>query len=79
MTGTNAQQLWSIRAREVVDTVSLRRIDANTTERTDKKAGKVVQTLTRVVAKDGKTFTTTVKGTNAKGEPINNLLLFEKQ
>ncbi len=63
----------------VVDTVSLRRIDANTTERTDKKAGKVVQTLTRVVAKDGKTFTTTVKGTNAKGEPINNLLLFENQ
>jgi len=30
------------------DTVSLKRIDTRTTERTDKKDGKVVQTLTRV-------------------------------
>ena len=63
----------------VVDTMSLRRIDARTTERTDKKAGKVVQTLRRVIAKDGKSFTVTVKGTNAKGEPINSLLVFDKQ
>jgi hypothetical protein len=38
-----------------------------------------VQTLTRVVAKNGKSFTVTVKGTNPKGEPINNVLVFEKQ
>lgn len=63
----------------VVDTISLRRIDANTVERTDKKAGKVVQTLRRVMAKDGKSFTVTTKGTNAKGEPIHNVSLFEKQ
>ena len=62
----------------VVDTVSLRRIDANTTERTDKKDGKVMWTIKRVVAKDGKTFTATVKGTNAKGEPVNNVLIWEK-
>ena len=62
-----------------VDTVSFRRIDANTIERTDKKAGKVVQVLTRVMAKDGKSFTVTTKGTNAKGEPVHNVSVFEKQ
>jgi hypothetical protein len=63
----------------VADTVALRKIDENTQERTDKKAGKVVQTLTRVMAKDGKSLTVTVKGTNPKGEPVNNVLLFEKE
>ena len=62
----------------VVDTVSLRRIDSHTTERTDKKDGKVMWTIRRVVAKDGKTFTATVKGTNAKGEPVHNVLVWEK-
>jgi len=68
-----------IKGSPAADMISLRRIDALTTERTDKKAGKVVQTLTRAIAKDGKSFTVTVKGTNPKGEPINHLLVFEKQ
>jgi hypothetical protein len=61
------------------DTVSLVRKDANTTVRTDKKDGKVVATLTRVVAKDGKSFTVTVKGKNPKGETIDNTLVWDKQ
>ncbi|HSW82275.1 MAG TPA: hypothetical protein VLH12_02300 [Usitatibacter sp.] len=61
-----------------IDTVSMRRIDARTTERTDKKDGKVVQILRRVVAKDGKSFTATSKGTNAKGEAVNNVLVWDK-
>lgn len=61
------------------DTISLKRIDARSTMRTDKKSGKVVLTIKRVVAKDGKTFTATVKGTTPKGEPMNNVLVFEKQ
>lgn len=68
-----------LKGSPVADTTSLRRIDANTTERTDKKDGKVVQTLTRTVAKDGKSFAVAVKGKNAKGEAINHQLLFEKQ
>jgi len=36
----------------VADTVSLKRMDASTSERTDKKGGKVVQTLTRIAASD---------------------------
>ena len=61
------------------DTVSLKRIDTRTTERTDKKDGKVVQTLTRVVSQDGKTMTVTSKGTNAQGQTVNNVAVWEKQ
>ena len=61
------------------DTVSLKRIDARTTERTDKKGDKVVQVLTRVVAQDGKTMTVTTKGTNAQAQAVNNVGVFEKQ
>jgi len=68
-----------LKGSPVADTASLRRIDALTTERTDKKAGKVVQTLTRTIAKDGKSFTLAIKGTNPKGEPINHMLVFDKQ
>jgi hypothetical protein len=61
------------------DKVSLKRIDARTTERMDKKDGKVVVTIKRVVSADGKTMTATVKGTNAEGKPVNNVAVFEKQ
>jgi hypothetical protein len=63
----------------VADTVSLKRIDARTSERTDKKAGKVVQTFRRVVSADGKTMTVTIKGMSPKGEPMNNVVVFDKQ
>ena len=61
------------------DKVSLKRIDARTTERADKKDGKVIQTIKRVVSADGKTMTATAKGTNAEGKPLNNVAVFEKQ
>jgi hypothetical protein len=48
------------------DMVSLKRINARTTERTDKKGDKLVQVLTRVVSQDGKMMTVTTKGTNAR-------------
>jgi hypothetical protein len=63
----------------IADTVSLKRVDARTTDRTDKKGGKVVQTLRRVVSKDGKTMTVTTKGTNAQGQAVNNVVVFDKQ
>src|SRR5712691_4865610 len=61
------------------DTVSLKRIDARTTERIDKKDGKVTLRLKRVVSTDGKTMTVTVKGKDAKGQDVNNTIMFEKQ
>lgn len=62
----------------LADTESIKRIDSHTTERTDKKGGKVVQTLRRTVSKDGKTMTVTIKGTDMKGRPVNNVVVFEK-
>ena len=37
-----------------------------------------MQTFTRVVSKDGKTMTVTIKGTNAQGQAVNNVVVFEK-
>jgi hypothetical protein len=68
-----------ITGSRMADTVSLKRLDANTTERTDKKGGKVTQTLTRKLSSDGKTVTVTYKGTDAQGRPINNVAMYEKQ
>jgi len=61
------------------DVVSLRRIDANSTRTTYKKAGK--QTLVNGVAvsADGKTMTVVQSGVNAKGEPVKNTLIFDRQ
>jgi hypothetical protein len=69
---------YPITGSETADMVSLKRIDANTSERTDSKGGKVVQTFQRVVSKDGKTMTVTVKGMNAQGQAISNVIVFEK-
>ena len=61
------------------DTVATRRIDANTGETDRKKSGKVVQTVVRVLSKDGKTLTLTTKGVNAKGEAIGSVAVYERQ
>jgi hypothetical protein len=60
------------------DSVALKR-NGTTVEGVRKKAGKQVQTYSRVVSKDGKTMTVMVKGTNAKGQTINNVSVYEKQ
>ncbi len=69
----------SVAGTEDADTASMKRIDAYTTERTYKKAGKVTTTARRVVSKDGKALTITSKGTNAKGQAVNNVSVFDKQ
>jgi hypothetical protein len=61
------------------NTVALKRINAYTTSRIDKKDGKVVSTLRATLSKDAKTYTVTVKGKTAKGEPLANTLVFNKQ
>jgi hypothetical protein len=70
---------YPLSGSQIADTVSLKRIDTRTTERTDKKGSKVAQILRRVVSQDGKTMTVTTKGTNAQGQAVNNVALFEKQ
>jgi hypothetical protein len=61
------------------DAISLKRIDDFTVEATTKAAGKVATRGSRVVSKDGKVMTITSKGTNAKGETVNNTLVFDKR
>lgn len=61
------------------DVLSLKQIDAFSTQFTLKKAGKVVITGTRAISKDGKVMTITNKGTNAKGQTVDDVLVFEKR
>ena len=61
------------------DTISLTPVDTFTTTYTSKRAGKVVATGTRVISKDGKTMTISGKGTNPKGQPVENILVFDKR
>ncbi len=61
------------------DTVSVKRIDANTIESTLKKGGQVVTTVTSTVSKDGKTRTSTFKGKDAQGHDVNNVVVYDKQ
>src|SRR5216117_3499664 len=68
-------------ARDAVkgQTVRLKRIDANTTQRTTYFKGKQIGTVTEVVSKDGKSLTRTQKGANPQGQPIDNVQILDKQ
>jgi len=61
------------------DSVSVKRIDANTIETVQKKDGKVMMTITSKVSKDGKTRTSTWRGKNAEGKDVHNVVVFDKQ
>ena len=61
------------------DATAVRRIDSHTIEFTRKRAGKVVQTATSVVSKDGKTRTINVTGVNAQGQKITTIGVYEKK
>jgi hypothetical protein len=61
------------------DTAARTRINATTVQTVLKKAGKVTLTQTSAVSSDGKTRTVTSKGTNAAGQPVSNVVVYEKQ
>ncbi|MFN2387929.1 MAG: hypothetical protein ABR576_16885 [Thermoanaerobaculia bacterium] len=61
------------------DTASPRKIDDNSYSNTWKKGGKATITAKVVVSADGKTMTITQTGTNAKGEAVNNTIVYNKQ
>jgi hypothetical protein len=73
--------LATIGAQTVSDhrTNSFKLVDTDTVEAILKTGGKVTGTVTSTVSKDGKTFTSREKGTNAQGQPFSNVLVFEKQ
>jgi len=55
------------------------RVDATTVRTVYKLAGKETLTQTSVVSADGKTRTVTSTGTNAKGQKVHNVAVYEKQ
>ena len=61
------------------DTLLVKRIDARTLESVSKKGGKVTITQRNVVSADGKTRTVTTTGTDAQGQKVNNVAVFEKK
>ena len=69
LVGTNVQD----------ETVARTRVDANTVKMVYKKAGKVISTQSSVVSKDGKTITITSTGTDAKGQTVKSVAVYDKQ
>jgi hypothetical protein len=58
--------------------VVTKRVNATTIETAYTLKGKPTTTSTRVVSADGKTLTVTTVGTNAQGQKVNNVQVFEK-
>src|ERR1019366_1552491 len=61
------------------DERSYKQINGRTLEGISKKAGKVVSTTRIVVAADGKSRTVTSSGTNAKGQKVTTVAVYDKE
>lgn len=61
------------------DVVAGTRIDANTLTFIYKQGGTVTVTTTNVASSDGKAYTITAKGTNAQGQPVNSVAVYDRQ
>ncbi len=61
------------------DTQNAKMIDANTRHTVRKKSGKDVLTVHSVMSKDGKHYTATTTGVNAKGEKVNTTAVYDRQ
>jgi hypothetical protein len=61
------------------NTVSVKRIDDNTIETTNKKNGQVTTRVRSVVSADGKTRTSTWTGPDSKGQQETWTVVFDKQ
>jgi hypothetical protein len=61
------------------DTISAKQIAPNTVEVNFKKDGKHVETTRFMVSNGGKVMTITAKGTDPKGQPFNNVAVWDKQ
>jgi hypothetical protein len=61
------------------DTRMYKKVDARTTDLTNKKAGKVTTTGKIVIAADGKSRTVTVSGTDPQGKKVKYTAVYDKQ
>lgn len=70
---------YPVTGDSTADMRSYKQIDDRTLELTNKKNGKVTVTGKVAVSADGKTRTVTLSGTNAKGEKIEGVGVYDKQ
>lgn len=61
------------------DTMNSKMIDATTRHSVRKKAGKQVMTVHSVMSADGKHYTSTTTGTNAKGQKVSTTAVYDRQ
>jgi hypothetical protein len=61
------------------EAVSGKRIGPNEREVRYSKGGKVILTTNNTVSADGKTVTVNVKGTSAQGQPVDAVVVYDKQ
>ena len=61
-----------------IDSQAVKAIDSLKAEFTLKKGATILRSGSRVISSDGKVMTVTVKGTNAKGGAVHNVMVFDK-
>jgi hypothetical protein len=65
-------------SNSILSTVSLKRVNDQTVERTGKIGGQIVETETRTVSDDGKELTVTIKG-NRDGTEYSSIHVYDRQ
>jgi hypothetical protein len=60
------------------DAISMKKIDADTTEFSQYRDGKATLSGKRVISKDGKTMTVSAQGTAANGEKVEHVMVFDR-
>ena len=77
-TGTFDQKDQPVTGDPARDAVSVKKIDDYTLEVTNKKGGKVTTVLHAAYAKDGKSRTETITGTDGQGREVENVTFWTK-
>jgi hypothetical protein len=76
---TLATSLGSHISPRISRTITYKPVDRYTVEILQKQDGQIVSLSTRTISRDGKTMTERSDFTNASGQRVNNVLVFEKQ
>lgn len=70
---------YPITGATAYDATSHKTVNDTTTEIVRWKGDKPVQWTTRVLSADGQTLTFTTTGTNARGEQLNHVIVYDRQ
>ena len=76
---TLATSLRSHIGPQITRTISYTALDRNTVEIVQRQDGEIVSKSTRTISRDGKIMTDSSNFTNAQGQQVKNVLVFEKQ